>query len=134
MTKRILFVGFALLALACVAMAADATGKWTMEQPGRGGGPPRVSTIDLKVDGAKLTGSLTAPGRGGGDPVATPISNGKADGDKISFEVVRQMGGNSMTMKYEFTVKADEMAGKITMPGMDGGEPRVMEVTAKRAK
>lgn len=134
MTKRILFVGFALLALACVAMAADATGKWTMEQPGRGGGPPRVSTIDLKVDGAKLTGSLTAPGRGGGDPVATPISNGKVDGDKISFELVRQMGGNSMTMKYEFTVKADEMAGKITMPGMDGGDPRVMDVTAKRAK
>jgi hypothetical protein len=134
MTKRILFVGFALLALACVAMAADATGKWTMEQAGRGGGPPRVSTIDLKVDGAKLTGSLTAPGRGGGDPVATPISNGKVDGDKISFELVRQMGGNSMTMKYEFTVKADEMAGKITMPGMDGGDPRVMDVTAKRAK
>jgi hypothetical protein len=115
-------------------MAADATGKWTMEQPGRGGGPPRVSTIDLKVDGAKLTGSLTAPGRGGGDPVAAPISNGKVDGDKISFDVVRDFGGNSMTMKYEFTVKADEMAGKITMPGMNGGEPRVMDATAKRAK
>lgn len=134
MTKRILFVGFALLALACVAMAADAAGKWTLEQPGRGGGPPRVSTIDLKVDGAKLTGSLTAPGRGGGDPVATQISNGKVDGDKISFELVRDMGGMSMTIKYEFTVKADEMVGKITMPGMDGGEPRVMDATAKRAK
>ena len=133
MTKRILFVGFALLALACVAVAADATGKWTMEQPGRGGGPPRVSTIELKVDGAKLTGSLTAPGRGG-DPMVSQVSNGKVDGDKISFDVVRDFGGNSMTIKYEFTLKGDEMPGKVTMPGMNGGEPRVIEVTAKRAK
>ena len=133
MNKRILFVGLVLLALACVAMAADATGKWTMEQAGRNGGPPRVSTIELKVDGAKLTGSITAPGRGG-DPTVSQISNGKVDGDKISFEVVRNFGGDSMTIKYEFTVKTDEMAGKVTMPGMGGGEPRVMDATAKRAK
>jgi hypothetical protein len=134
MSKRILFVGLALLALACVAMAADATGKWTMEQAGRNGGPPRVSTIELKVDGAKLTGSVTSPGRGGGAPVPAEISNGKVDGDKISFDLVRDFGGNSITIKYEFTVKGDEMTGKTTFPGMDGGEPRVMDVTAKRAK
>ena len=134
MNKRILFIGWALLALACVALAADASGKWTMEQASRGGGPPRISTFDLKVDGAKLTGTLTAPGRGGGEPVPAQISNGKVDGDKISFDVVRDFGGNSVTIKYEFTVKADEMAGKMTFPGMDGGEPRVMDVTAKRAK
>jgi hypothetical protein len=134
MNKRIFFVALALLALACVALAADATGKWTMEQPGRSGGPPRVSTIELKMDGAKLTGSLTAPGRGGGDPTTTQISNGKVDGDKISFDVVREMNGNSFTIKYEFTLKGDAMAGKMTMPGMNGGEPMTRDVTAKRAK
>ena len=137
MTKRILFVGFALLALACVAMAADATGKWTMEQPGRGGGPPRVSTIDLKVDGAKLTGTLTQPGFGPpGDPppppVTTPISNGKVDGNNVSFEVTRDMGGNSMTTKYEGVVSGSEMKLKVTSPGFNGGDPRVSEVTAKK--
>ena len=133
MNKRIFFVALALLALACVALAADATGKWTMEQPGRGGGPPRVTTFDLKVDGAKLTGTVTRPGRGG-DPMSTPISNGKVDGDKISFEVTNEMRGMTMTVKYEFTVKDDQMTGKSTFPGMDGGEPRVMDVTAKRVK
>jgi len=133
MNKRILFVGIALLALVCAAMAADVTGKWTMEQAGRNGGPPRVSTFDLKADGAKLTGSLSAPGRGG-DPMVSQISNGKVDGDKISFDVVREFQGNSMTIKYEFTLKGDEMPGKVTMPGMNGGDARVMEVTAKRAK
>src|ERR1035441_877281 len=103
--KKIFFAGFALLALAFVAMAADATGKWTMEQAGRGGGPPRVTTFDFKVDGSKLTGSVTAPGRGGADPTSTAISNGKVDGDKISFEVSRETPNGTFTSKYEFTVK-----------------------------
>jgi hypothetical protein len=133
MTKKTLIVGLALLALAFVAMAADATGKWTIEQAGRNGGPPRVTTLDLKVDGAKLTGTVTRPGRGG-DPMSTPISNGKVNGDKISFDVTNDMRGMTMTVKYEFTVKDDEMTGKSTIPGMDGGDPRVMDVTAKRAK
>jgi hypothetical protein len=135
MTKRIFIVGIALLALAFVAVAADATGKWTIEQAGRNGGPPRITTLDLKVDGAKLTGTIAQPvGRGGGEPVPAQISNGKVDGDKISFEVTRDMRGTSITIKYEFTVKDDQMTGKSTFPGMDGGEPRVMDVTAKRAK
>jgi hypothetical protein len=133
MNKKIFFVGLALLALAFVAMAADATGKWTSEQAGRNGGPPRVTTFDLKVDGTKLTGSQSAAGRGG-DPVSTPISNGKVDGDKISFEVTRETPNGTFTSKYEFTVKGDEMTGKMTIPNMQGGDPMVRDITAKRAK
>jgi hypothetical protein len=134
MTKKLLFVGSILLIVALVAMAADAiTGKWTMEQAGRGGGPPRVSTLDLKADGAKLTGTLTQPGMQGGEPTAAPISNGKVDGNNVSFEVTRDFGGNSMTMKYEGVVSGPEMKLKITMPGFGGGEPRVMEATAKKS-
>jgi hypothetical protein len=138
MNKKILFVGLALLALAFVAMAADATGKWTMEQQGRGGGPPRVTTFDLKVDGTKLTGKVTVPGFGrGGDtpppPTVVDITNGKVDGDKISFDVTRDFNGNTFTTKYEFTVKGDTMAGKVTAPGRGGGDPMTTDVTAKRA-
>jgi hypothetical protein len=135
MNKKNLFAGIALLALAFVAMAADATGKWTSETPGRNGGAPRVTTYDLKVDGTTLSGTVTTPAfGGGGDPTVSKISNAKIDGDKISFEVSRDMRGTQITTKYEFTVKADEMTGKMTIPGMQGGDPRVIDVTAKRAK
>lgn len=134
MTKKLLFVSAILLAVALVAMAADAiTGKWTLEQAGRNGGPPRVSTFDFKADGAKLNGTITMPGFGGGDPMTAPIANGKIDGANISFDVTREFNGNSMTTKYEGTVAGSEIKMKITMPGFNGGDPRTVEATAKKA-
>jgi hypothetical protein len=125
--------GFALFtACACLAMAADVTGKWTMEQGGGGGVPPRISTFEFKVDGNQLTGTLTAPGRGGAAPTVTNITNGKVDGDKITFDVTREMQGNSFTTNYEFTVQGDQMTGKATSPGMGG--PQTRDVAAKRVK
>ncbi len=139
MTKRLFLVGLSLLAVAVFAMAADAiTGKWTMEQAGRGGGPPRGTTFALKADGAKLTGRVALPGGGrGGDtpppPTTTPIANGKVDGNNLSFEVTREMMGNSMTTKYECAVSGSSMTVKMTMPGFNGGDPRTIEGTAKKA-
>ena len=65
MTKKLIFVFTILLVVAFVAMAADITGKWVAEQPGRNGGPARQITFDLKADGATLTGTMTG-GMGGG--------------------------------------------------------------------
>ena len=104
MNRKMLSRGFALLACVFVAMAADVSGKWTVEQGARPDGSLRVSTFDFKLDG-----------------------------DKISFDVTRQMQGYSFTTKYVFTVKGDEMAGKATSPGM-GGDPQTRDVSAKRAK
>jgi hypothetical protein len=150
MTKKVFFVSAILLAVALVAIAADSiTGKWVYDMPafGRGGGgggggaapagPPRQVTLDLKADGAKLTGSVTTPGfaRGGGDPpppTTTAISNGKVDGNNFSFEVTRDFGGNSMTTKYEGSVNGAEMKLKTTTPGFQGGDPRVSDVVAKK--
>jgi len=141
MTKKLLFVTTILLIVAFVAFAADVTGKWTYEQPGRNGGQGRPMTITLKADGAKLTGSVPGGmGRGGAGggrgtpPAPTEITNGKIDGNNISFEVTRDFGGNTMTTKYEGTLSGDELKLKITMPGFQGGDPRVTEVTAKREK
>ena len=64
MTKKLLFVITILLVASFALMAADVSGKWTFEQPGRGGGPGRPVTITLKADGAKLTGSVPGMGRG----------------------------------------------------------------------
>jgi hypothetical protein len=132
MTKKLLFVTTILLVIAIGAFAADVSGKWTYEQPGRGGNPGRPVTITLKQDGSKLTGSVPGFGRGGGEaPPPTEITNGKVEGDKVSFEVKREMGGNTMVTKYEGTMSGDEMKLKITRETQNG--PMTNEVTAKRS-
>jgi hypothetical protein len=132
MTKKLLSIGTVLLLIALVALAADAiTGKWTMEQANPNGGPARVSTFDLKADGASLTGTMLAAGRGGAAPTPTPISNGKVNGNNISFDVVRDMGGMSMTIKYEGTVSGSDMKLKVTRTGQDG-TPTTTDATAKK--
>ena len=92
----------ALFALTTVmALAADVTGTWKGEaNPNGKGGPP---TFNLKQAGSALTGVQTG---GRGD---TEISNGKVDGDKVYFEVTREMQGNKMTSKYSGTVSGTTM-------------------------
>jgi hypothetical protein len=92
----------ALFALTTVmALAADITGTWKGEaNPNGKGGPP---TFTFKQSGEALSG--TTSGRGG----EIAISNGKVDGDKVYFEVTRDMGGNSVTSKYSGTVSGSTM-------------------------
>ena len=144
MTKKLLFVCVIVCVVAMVALAADAiTGKWVYEQAGRQGGTPRQTTLDLKASGTTLTGTVTAPamgGRGGGGaaapatppaPVATPITNGKVDGNNISFDVVRETQAGSMTTKYAGTVAGAELQLKIT--SNRGGQDTTVDAVAKRA-
>ena len=68
------------LALGAIAQvqAADKespAGTWTWTQPGRNGGPDRKSTLKLKVDGDKVTGTISAPGRGGPTYIGEERSN-----------------------------------------------------------
>jgi hypothetical protein len=148
MTKKLLFVGTILLVVVCVAMAADAiTGKWTMSQEGRNGGPARVTTFNLKADGATLTGTVMAPagGRGGGGGGAPPaagaaapapmemaIKNGKVSGSTITFETTRTGQNGEQVTKYEGTVSGDNLNLKTTRTGQDG-TPMTTEAVAKRA-
>jgi len=151
MTKKLLFVGTILLLVATLTFAADAiSGKWTMSQEGRNGGPPRVTTFDLKVDGATLTGTVTAPagmgrGMGGGGgapggaapgggappaPTPTAITNGKVNGNSITFDVTRTTPMGDMKSSYEGTVNGDTMHLKITTDRGNG--PQTVEADAKR--
>jgi len=133
MTKKLLFVLTILLIASFALMAADVSGKWTYEGPGRGGNPGRPVTITLKADGATLTGTVPAGGRGGGDnpPPPIDITDGKVDGNNISFTVKREFNGNAMVIKYEGVVNGDEMKLKIMRNGPDG--PVTTDVVAKRA-
>ena len=126
-------LGLAALFLALApmaALAADFNGKWTAEVQGRMG--PQTVTFDLHVDGATLTGKITTPR---GD---TDISNGKVDGDNISFDQVMNFNGNSFTLSYKGTADgADSIKFTRTFGGggADGGNggPPPQEFTAKRA-
>ena len=101
--KNRLFMLFALLALCTmVALGADVSGKYTAE--GRGG---TTQTLTLKQSGSSLSGTMDA-GRGG--PVE--ISNGKVDGDNVTFEVTRDMGD-----KGKFTTKYSLKASGSTLTG-----------------
>jgi len=127
---------------------ADANGTWTWTQQPRGGAnapanaTPRKSTLKLKVEGDKVTGTLTQPAfgrRGGGDggtppaPTETKISNGKVSGDQVSFDVVREgQGGNTMTAKYSGKVAGDTITGKIETERQGQAQSRDWE--AKREK
>jgi opacity protein-like surface antigen len=102
MKKRLVLL-CAMFALASiVAFAADVTGKWVGEaNPNGKGGPP---TFNFKQSGTTLTG--TTAGRGGD----VEISNGKVDGEKVSFEVTRDMGDKGkFTTKYSGTVSGSTM-------------------------
>ncbi len=141
MTKKLIFVFTILLVVAFVAMAADITGKWVAEQPGRNGGPARQITFDLKADGATLTGTMTGGmgggrrggggGGGGAAPQAREISDGKIDGNNISFTVKVEFNGNTMVTKYEGTLSGDELKLKVNREGRNG--PTTSELTAKRS-
>jgi hypothetical protein len=126
MTKKLLFVTPILLVLALAVFAADVSGKWTFEQQGRNGA--QTVTLMLKADGSNLTGTVDA-GRGG----PAEITGGKVDGDNVSFNVVREMNGNSMTTKYAGTVSGSEMKLTVERPGRDGNSMK-SEVVAKKAE
>ncbi len=111
-----------LLVLVALAAAADVTGKWVAQVPGRDG-QMREVTFNLKADGNTLTGTVTTP-RG-----ETEISDGKINGDEISFSQVMQFGERKMTMLYKGKVSGDEIKFTRQVEGMN----RQAEFTAKRA-
>jgi hypothetical protein len=131
MTKKLLFVTTILLAFTLMAIAADVTGKWVYEQPGRGGGNPTPVTLNLKADGGKITGTQSRAGRDG-NMMESPIKEGKIDGNNVSFKVTMQMGGNEITSDFVGTLEGDALKLKVTRPGRDGA-PVTTEVTAKKS-
>ena len=108
---------------------ADPTGTWTWSVPGRNGGPDRTMSLKLKAEGDKVTGKITAPARGGGTS-DTEIKDGKMKGDEVSFSVVREFNGNTMTSKYSGKVGAESIKGKMEFER--NGETQSRDWEAKR--
>ena len=128
MTKKLLLATTILLVVALGLWAADVTGKWTFEIQGRNGS--QTVTLDLKSSGSSLTGSVSGMGRGGN---AMDISDGKVDGNNISFSTKAEFNGNSFVTSYKGVVSGDSIKLDVTRPGRGGGEPTTTSVTAKKS-
>ena len=105
--------------------AADASGTWKWSAPGRDG-QTREVTLKLKQEGDKLTGTIT--GFGGNE---NEITDGKIEGDKISFKVTRKRQDREITISYTATLAGDTLKGKSEMTSRDG-QTRTREFEAKR--
>jgi hypothetical protein len=123
MVNRVFLKAALCFALAVQLFAADVAGKWTAETKGRDGNP-LTYTYDFKVDGEKLTGTLSS--RMG----ERQILDGKVNGDEVSFKVTFERDGNTMTFLYKGKVAGDEL--KINMSSESGEFSR--DVVAKRVK
>ena len=91
--------------------ATDVFGTWTGKMAGPNGDGFQI-TFTFKVDGTKLTGTVGGPM---GDPME--ITEGKIDGDKLSFNV----SFNGMTIKHEGVVTGDTI--KLTTKAESGDFP-----------
>ncbi len=105
------------------ALAADFNGKWNGQVQGRNG--MQTLVFDFHVDGSTLTGKITTPR---GD---TDISNGKVDGDTITFDQVLNFNGNSFTITYTGKAAADGTIQFTRQFGSAGDRPP-QQFTAKR--
>lgn len=123
MTGRRAFVA-AMLVLTSFAVlqAADATGKWTAKFATQVG--EQEYTYELVAKGTTLTGTATGNLTG-----KTQISEGKVDGDKISFVENAMYMDMPLRFEYTGTVTNDEL--RLSRKLMDF---EAETIVAKRAK
>jgi len=117
MALALLLFGFGAMA----ALAADVSGKWTATVTTPRG--DQQLTFNFKVDGAALTGTVTTPR---GD---TDISEGKIDGDNISFTQKLSFNGNDIVITYTGKIDGDSIKFTRTV-----GDRPPTDFTATRVK
>ena len=115
------------LVLACVlaasaAWAQDLTGKWTATAVGNN----VAVTLDLKVAGNVVTGTILNPQSG-----PAQIKDGKVEGNKIWFHVVRTANGATNKILWQGTIEGEEI--HFTR-NVEGATTPAMQIIAKRAQ
>lgn len=100
-----------LLLVAAPAFAADVDGNWagSVDTPN---GAVQIG-FTFRADGNTLAGSMTAP-----DGTPWTIKDGKIDGNKISFAVDLNFGGNAFTLDYTGVVAPEEIQLGADFMGM----------------
>ena len=111
---------------AIAAFAADISGNWKATSQGPQGSMER--TFMFKVDGNKVTGETTSSMLG-----KSTITDGKIDGDNISFTITASMQGNEMKISYKGKVTGAEIHLTSEVAG-GGGGGQPIEWVAKKAQ
>jgi hypothetical protein len=101
------------------ASAADVTGTWKGTAQTPNGTIER--TFVFKVDGTKLTGETTSERMG-----KSVITDGKIDGDNLSFSINVKLQDNELKLNYKGKVSGNEI--KFTVEAGD----QTLEYVAKR--
>jgi hypothetical protein len=92
-------------------------------------GTERTTTYKFKLDGDKLTGTVT-----GRNNTETPIEDGTFKDGTVSFSVTREFNNNKVTIKYTGKLDGDTIKGSSERPGQNGGDPVKRDWTATREK
>lgn len=130
--RTLITTGF-ILGLVGLAAAQDkksdpsGTWKWETERNGQ----KRETVLKLKLDGDKLTGTITA-GRGKDQASNVKIEDGKFKDGEVTFTVTREFNEQKRVTKYAAKVDGDTLKGTATSE-RDGKEQK-REFEAKRSR
>jgi hypothetical protein len=110
-----------------LALAGGIDGKWVSERKMQApNGEERVIkiTMNLKADGASITGNVSTPGRDGGERTID-IKEGKLDGNKFTFATVMETPRGTIKSVYEGTLEGDTLKGAVKREGGQREMPAV---------
>jgi hypothetical protein len=108
--------------------AAGLDGKWKIEtelQTKKRGKVTATSVLDLKSEGGKLTGTVTASA--GKRDRTLDITDGKVDGNQISFTTVQKTKKREVKLLWKGTIEGDTLKLTRSVEGR-----REQSLTAKR--
>jgi hypothetical protein len=123
---RFLILSLTIMSVAPLLAAADASGAWAGTLSGKlpsGEERTRSAHMVLKQEGDKVTGTA-----GPDAERQHEITNGKVDGDTVSFEIVTGEGTAKVSMK----LAGDELNGEMSLEA--NGMKAAMALALKRLK
>jgi len=94
---------WAVLTMAAGDAKPEGTWKWAFERNGE----KIETTLKLKVEGDKLTGTIT-----GRDGKESAIEDGSFKDGEVKFQVTRERNGEKVVVKYGGKISGDTITGK----------------------
>ena len=103
----------------------DPVGTWKCEY--EIGGQQRTSTLTIKKDGDKLSGTMRWP-----DQKETNLKDVKLKGGDLTFAAVRVFMDTKIPIDYKLTITGDKLKGKGSSDF--GGKKQEFDIEGKREK
>jgi hypothetical protein len=102
---------------------ADPVGTWKCEY--EIGGQKRTSTLTIKKDGDKITGTMSWP-----DQKEEKLKDLNLKDDTLTFSAVRKFMDNEIPVEYTFKIDGDKLKGKGAAEF--GGQKQEFDIEGKR--